>query len=449
MRPPRRTSPRRRSAAPGTRLLAAGTLLATALVPSLVTSSGASPATASTPTTSAARATATRHVLHRSFDGATALRRGTTTGATVVGGAGGGAVVLAEDGTGTRTLGGTRYDVGRWVSPWRRSTFGFTELVASWRATTPGDSLLVVQVRGRDADGTTSSWDTLARWTSGDAHTQRTTLSSQSDDLASVNVDTWVADDAAGLRQWQLRVSLLRRHGATSASPRLQSVGAVVSRLPAGTPATSAPGVVAQAGGTVLAVPRYSQMIHAGDYPEYGGGGESWCSPTSLSMVLAYYDALPPARHWAWVTAGHRDPWVDDTARRVYDHGYDGAGNWPFNTAYAAGLTGTAYVTRLKNLRAAERLVAAGIPVVISIAFAAGELTGAPISASNGHLLVVVGFRANGDVVVNDPAAQRNRGVRRTYDRGQLEAAWLDASGGTAYVVADAEHPVPAGESFG
>ena len=38
---------------------------------------------------------------------------------------------------------------------------------------------------------------------------------------------------------------------------------------------------------------------------------------------------------------------------------------------------------------------------------------------------MVVGFTQTGDVVVNDPAAQTRAGVRRTYDRGQFEDAWL------------------------
>src|SRR5690606_3573671 len=101
-------------------------------------------------------------------------------------------------------------------------------------------------------------------------------------------------------------------------------------------------------------------------------------------------------------------------------------------------------VTRLRDLTDAELLVQAGIPPVISLAFARGELSGAPISSSNGHLLVVVGFTATGDVIVNDPAAASNDGVRRVYPRAQLERAWLQASGGTAYVIRDAAHPLPA-----
>jgi hypothetical protein len=89
----------------------------------------------------------------------------------------------------------------------------------------------------------------------------------------------------------------------------------------------------------------------------------------------------------------------------------------------------------LRSLRQAERFIARGVPLVASIAFGSGELDGAPISSTNGHLLVIVGFTRSGDVVVNDPAARRNKGVRRTYDRGQFEDAWLPASGGLVYVL--------------
>ncbi|MFA6299204.1 MAG: C39 family peptidase, partial [Nocardioides sp.] len=322
--------------------------------------------------------------------------------------------------------------------PWTESRFGLTELVASWEATTPGDSWVEIEVRGRTAAGTTSSYDVLGRWTSGDRFTRRQTVSGQEDDLGKVSVDTWRSTAEAGLGSWQLRVSLMRRPG--KATPTLDSVGAVASRLPSGDVTASAPGV---ARGTVLDVPRYSQMIHQGHYPKWGGGGEAWCSPTSTSMVLAYYDALPEPTAYSYVPAGHVNPWVDHAARMTFDSSYDGTGNWPFNTAYAAPLAGSAFVTRLRSLKEAEQFIAAGIPLVASIAFGRGELTGAPISSSNGHLLVIVGFTESGDVVVNDPAAANRSGVRRTYDRGQLENAWLPTTGGTVYVITDAAHPVP------
>jgi hypothetical protein len=57
---------------------------------------------------------------------------------------------------------------------------------------------------------------------------------------------------------------------------------------------------------------------------------------------------------------------------------------------------------------------------------------------------VIVGFRDNGDVVVNDPAAASKKGVRRSYDRGQFEKVWMEASGGLSYIIRDETHPLPA-----
>jgi hypothetical protein len=205
------------------------------------------------------------------------------------------------------------------------------------------------------------------------------------------------------------------------------------SRLPSTRPTTSAPLSTTPVD---LAVPRYSQEIHNGQLPQYDGGGEAWCSPTSTSMVVAFWNTGPTAHQFSWVPGSYRDPWVDYAARGTYDSRYDGTGNWPFNTAYAGRFAKLdAFVTRLHSLRDAELLVRAGIPLVASIAFGPGELTGAPISSSAGHLLVIRGFTRTGDVIVNDPAAKSNRTVRRVYRRGQFERAWLPASGGTVYVI--------------
>ena len=154
--------------------------------------------------------------------------------------------------------------------------------------------------------------------------------------------------------------------------------------------------------------------------------------------------------HWSQVLA---EPslaaTVPMTAQLTYDWIYDGNGNWPFNTAYAAtyGLTGI--VTRLHSLDEAERFIAAGIPVITSQSFLATELTGANYSTS-GHLFVIVGFTATGDVIVNDPASSSNDAVRNVYRRTEFEQVWLrtkryrangtvaSGSGGIAYLIAPA-----------
>ena len=326
-----------------------------------------------------------------------------------------------------RTVAGRAYEAGTWTSPWATPGFGATDLVPTWEAATPGKSMVRVEVRARAADGTTGTWDRIADWARTNRPVPRTTYSGQPDDLGRVSVDTWYA--AGAVTSWQVRVTLMRPRGS-SLGVALERVGGVAS-VDAATPRpTSKPGLGV---GTVLAVPTYSQMVHNGHYPQWGGGGEAWCSATSTAMVLGYYGISPAP---TGITPGHVDAVVDHTAKMVYDHGYDGTGNWAFNTAYAATLVaGDSYVTRMRDLREAEDQIAAGVPVIASIAFGRNQLTGAPISASNGHLLVIVGFEADGDVVVNDPAGASNGEVRRVYDRAQFERIWLAASGGTAYVI--------------
>ncbi|MGZ6804012.1 MAG: C39 family peptidase [Nocardioidaceae bacterium] len=398
--------------------------------------------------TPAAAASPPRYVAYHQWATGTQLSAGTSDHVVVDRGR----LLLAAP-TAVRTYGGRRYQTGSWRSPWVSPGFALTELVPSWQATTPKGTWIQVEVRGIGESGTTSSWDTIAQWAGGDSTIERRTMGPQTDDLARVDADTWEAQYGGAFTSWQLRLRLYRAVGST-ATPVVETVGAMVSALPAvDSVTTSAPG---PGRGITLPVPRYSQMIHEGEYPQYDGGGEAWCSPTSVTMVLAYYPALPTARETAWVNDSYADPEVDNAAWGVYDYGYDGTGTWPFNTAYAANHAGHAFVTRFRSLGGVERMIAAGIPVVTSLRFAKGELHNVPAATangSNGHLVVVVDFTAAGDVVVNDPAAATRKGVRRVYDRGEFEDAWLKrypsggsmkGSGGLAYVIRDDAHPLPA-----
>ena len=66
--------------------------------------------------------------------------------------------------------------------------------------------------------------------------------------------------------------------------------------------------------------------------------------------------------------------------------------------------------------------------------------------ATAGHLLVVVGFDAAGDVVCNDPASHErpsNDEVRVVYPRGPFERVWM-RSGGLVYVIHPPDVPLPA-----
>ena len=332
------------------------------------------------------------------------------------------------------------YHSATWTSPIRATEFGLTELVASWNADTPAGTWVQVEMRGTTNAGIATKWYVMGRWASGDGDIHRTSLGGQGDTDGTIAIDTFLSRKGVTLTDYQLRVTLLRLPGVT-AGPTVRSIGALASALPDDKTVAVSP--VGVAGGIELAVPRYSQDVHLGHYPQFDGGGEAWCSPTSTEMIVEYYGAYPADVSWV-LPQPHDSPSVDYAARYTYDYHYQGTGNWPFNTAYSATYGLDAFVTQLRSLAEAERFIAAGIPLTVSVSFNSSELDGAGYSTS-GHLMNIVGFTTNGDVIANDPVAADNDGVRRVYDREQFENVWIPSarSGGIAYVVYDNAHPLP------
>ncbi len=328
---------------------------------------------------------------------------------------------------------------GDFTSAWIEPGFAVHDVVASWNADTPGGTWIEIGVQGRDQYGETP-WYSLGTWASGDEHVQRTSVPGQDDGRCFVQVDTLVAHGA--LDAFRLRVS---SRAAGGDDPHVRLVTAVASsgrssqRFEPSRPLLDGP--------VELDVPPLSQFQHRGHFPEYDGGGASWCSAATTAMLLAYWERGPGPGDMAWVGEGHVDACVDHAARSTFDAAYGGCGNWAFNTAYAATFGLEAFVTRLSSLREAETLLAAGIPLAASIAAAPGELDGFLAAGTAGHLVVLAGVTAGGDAVVDDPAAHTNEEVRRVYDRAQLERAWLRGGGGIVYVVRPGSVPLPAGDA--
>lgn len=175
------------------------------------------------------------------------------------------------------------------------------------------------------------------------------------------------------------------------------------------TPVRNEPSLPYAGGARILDVPPRSQYVVEGE--------RGWCSPTSISMLNAYHGI---------------DFDVPATARAVFDRAYNGTGNWSFNVAFSGSLGLRAAVVYLRNLDHAQRLIDAGIPIAISYSWQGDELPGAPIDHSNGHLVVLCGFTANGDCAINDPAAPH---LRVVYPRAAIERIW-QRNKGIAYAVA-------------
>jgi hypothetical protein len=337
--------------------------------------------------------------------------------------------------TGQVTHDGISFEQAVWTSAPLRPGFGVQEIVASWTAETPGGSWVQI-----DVQGPTTQWYTLGRWASHDQVVRRATIPRQRDENGAVDADTFKAAPDRELPSFQVRVSLMRPVGSTDI-PVLRELGVMASRLPDPDhelPVSQPSGAL----GVVLDVPCYSQKIHAGEYPEYDGGGGSWCSPTSTSMIMAYWGALPPAEDYAWVDSSLADRWVDHAARGTYDHAYGGCGNWPFNTAYAGryGLTG--FITRLRSLAEAEQFIAAGIPLIVSASYRHGDIKGLDYD-TNGHIMVLAGFTADGHPVLNDPNSASNADVRKCVDRAEFERIWLNSSRGVVYVITPPGQTLP------
>ncbi|MFI9153153.1 peptidase C39 family protein [Streptomyces sp. NPDC053367] len=426
-----------------------------AVVAAAVTT-GAAPAAADTDAAGQQQTAPARLVDNRAWTTYADWRSGTVRGARPVAGVRPGLVIGTPAGTTDYTdphTGTTApWEYATWTSPVHTPAVPATEVIASWNAATPAGTWIQIELRGTYSDGTQTPWYVMGRWAAGDQDIRRTSVDDQSDGRSSVWTDTFAIDDATtGLRltSYRLRLTLYRRPGSES-TPTVWRLGAMGSDVPDRfTVPASTPGLAQE-----LAVPRYSQEIHKGQYPEYDNGGEAWCSPTSSQMIIEYWGGRLTEEQLSWVDPSYADPQVCHAARHTYDFQYAGCGNWPFNAAYAAtfrGLQGV--VTRLHSLTDLETLIAAGIPAITSQSFRADELTGAGYGTS-GHLMTVIGFTADGDVIANDPASDSNEAVRRVYRRREWENIWLrtkryDANGrvrggtgGVCYLYFPA-HPTP------
>jgi uncharacterized protein YvpB len=287
------------------------------------------------------------------------------------------------------------------VSPVIKAPLDWTELIVSWNVDAATDGWIKVEASAIYPDHR-SKFYTMGVW--GD-DSKRGSVRRQKDADGKVDTDTLImtrpgADVQLRLTQEKSKLKFL---GLSFFDSRCKA-----QPLPANHAVW----------GKIITTPERSQD----SYPQEQG----WCSPTSMSMVLA-----------RWGEQLHRSELnidVPEVAAGVYDPGF-GTGNWPFNTAFAGGFSGMrAYVTRLSDISEVEDWIQAGIPVVLSAPW--HLLQPGRHNTGNGHLVVCIGFTEKGDVVINDPATNLQMGqhVRHIYTRENVIKAWK-TSGNTVYIV--------------
>ena len=288
----------------------------------------------------------------------------------------------------------------------------FDRAVVSWNALTPTGAALEIAVRARIGSRWTRYYR-VARWSS-DPLLERRSFAAQRDGDGFLDTDTLKLTRPGNALQ--IRVTL----EASDAAPTLTrlAVTSFSSRTAYNAASTESD---RRAWGMDIAVPVRSQMI-------YPNGGEVWCSPTTMTMLLEFWGARlgrPLAEA------------VPSAVNAIWDPAYDGGGNWSLNTAYAGGKGMRAYVDRLSSLSAAESYIRRGVPLVVSIAWKLGELRGAKLPRSNGHVLLLRGFTKSGDPITNDPAGKTEsaKDIVTVYERAEFERAWFGHSGGVVYVI--------------
>lgn len=309
------------------------------------------------------------------------------------------------------------------LGPPAQSPAPFTEAIPSWSAATPAGSRIEIQLRAR-RDGRWTRFYRIAQWDALGENSDRRSFDAQADSDGRVATDTLVLAGPADLVQ--PRIAL---YATSRSAPSFSALDL----------ALSAPGANRTHGrrsfaARELPIPPRSQMV----YPD---GGAVWCSPTALTMLLAYWHARTGDARLVRFAAPDAVP--REVVPHVYDPVYEGHGNWGFNTAFAASCGLEAYVARLESFEQIAAWIAADVPVIISAAWREGALRHAAVPSSAGHLLAVAGFDERGRVIVADPAGAHEGEVRRVYDAAELEAAWQGNSHGAAYLIYPRDWPTP------
>jgi hypothetical protein len=310
------------------------------------------------------------------------------------------------------------------------------EAIPTWGADTPQGSWVEVQLRAQVGERW-SKYYRVASWDSAPAESRRTSFEPQRDDDGQLATDTLLLTAPASALQ--ARVLLCAAPGADM--PELESLALCATkdegrtsndegRMTDGGRATGQEHEGAEPSPFVLRRSPIAMPLLLSQY-SYPDGGENWCSPTSLTMVLAAWHGLTGEARLEPFSVPMCVPAL--SVPLVFDPGWEGTGNWAFNTALAASLGLTAYVTRLHSLEQLARWTAAGVPVPISIRWEPGELDGAS-GRSSGHITVVTGVEGD-RVHMAEPAAREATTIVRSYRADQLYACWQRASRGAAYII--------------
>lgn len=157
----------------------------------------------------------------------------------------------------------------------------------------------------------------------------------------------------------------------------------------------------------VLDVPKIAQL-------KTPNIGNLICSPTSLTMVLNYYNKDLNEVDTAYI--------VQDDANKIF-------GNWTLNASYAGSFNDLkSRVEYIHDFDVVINYIKNDIPVIFSInTKTIDDLKGSIMAFPAGHLIVLIGFKQIDGVwhgVFNDPAEHVDDKVIKYYNMDQVLNVW-------------------------
>ncbi|MEO6434276.1 MAG: C39 family peptidase [Tepidisphaeraceae bacterium] len=313
---------------------------------------------------------------------------------------------------------------GSWTGPEVKTKFDFTDLIASFNPHTPPDTGATLEVRVQQG-GTWSPWLFMQSWGRVIFPPQRTIkFDGDSGGGGEIDIDQLILRNPA--QAYQMRIGLIGFGFDVKVAPSVRRLSVcysgVVDDAKQREELTPKPTTLPANFAKDLNVPFRGQGAYENPRSLWG----LTCSPTSTSMVMNFFGVK-------FTTL--------ENCEAIYDPQYGMFGNWGRAVSRAGEVGLDAWLARFRNWDQVKAEIAQGNPVIASIRFRSGEVKGFLYKSTGGHLLVVRGFKENGDVIVNDPSS-RDKGNGPVYPAAEFAKAWFD-NGGVGYVIRKPAKAIP------
>lgn len=262
-------------------------------------------------------------------------------------------------------------------------TLSFNELVGSWASTSSKNATVNFSVRVR-VNNTWSKYFSYGEWGFGNSNRSVDT----SDTIAKLSTDEIKILNSKTADAIQFKV-VLTRTSTTVDAPQTSLLAAALN-IPGYTNIIDISNIDKT---KIYDVPQLYQHV----VPTIG---DSICSPTSATMLLKYLGVDLKNQPDNNYTYEH-----EYIARRVYDHGNSIFGNWVYNTVGISSFGFDSYVMRMYSYQELLVHLYENGPISASIKGTVNVEKGKDYT-TNGHLIVVKGYRIEGDqiyIVINDP----------------------------------------------